>query len=495
MTIIRANGWTPDQADTGSSGMITATNCLPGTNSYTPMPDYAAVSTTALDDYARGAIDVRDKDLNAFQYAGDELKLYRLSGTTWTDASQVGGYATGTEERWEFEQWKNVLIATNFSDDPQVLTLGGTTFADLTTSLRARHVAKVDQHVVFCNTYDGTDGNVPDRVWTSAYDDHTDYTPDSTTGSSVRDLGGGPIERIFGGEFGVILCRDKVYRMSWVGAPAWFNIDQTVTGVGTVAPGACAQLGNDVYTYSRNGFYRIVNGSQEIPIGTSERGMEIVDDFMAADLDSDYLYRMSCVADPKSGRIFWLYPGAGNNAGQPNRIICYDSKLQKWSTIDIELDNLWAAGGVGYTLEQLDTISSDIDALPASLDSSVWKGGGILSMGAFGTDQNHGFFTGDQMTATFVSPEQEFNEGRHSMHLRHTAMVEGGSVTARVGYRNSLRDDPTWTTSISENRWGRLPKRVKARYHRLEVTVSGTWTHFIGWQLDADDVRATGKNA
>lgn len=490
--IIQANAWVPDQAALGNPGMLTVKNCLPGSNGYKPLPSFVDV-TDATTAYVRGAIDVRDKDLNVYQYAGDAGELYSLSGGSWSDIGIGGGYSTGTEERWEFELFKNTLIATNFTDEPQSITIGGVAFANLTTDLKARHVARIDQHIVFGNTNDLTDGNVPDRIWTSAYDDETDYTPDSVTGASVRDLGGGPIERIFGGEFGVILCRDRVYRMQWVGAPTWFTIDETITGLGAIAPGSCCQLGTDVYTFSQHGFFRIVNGSQAIPIGSDPRVGSIVDDFMFGDLDSDYLYRMSCVADPKSGRVFWLYPGAGNDAGQPNHIIIYDSKKNKWSYAEHELDYIWRAGGIGVTLEGLDSYSSSIDDLAFSLDSSAWKGDGALTLAAFDSSHQHGFFSGSPMSATFVSAEQEFFEDRHAMLLRYTPLVDQGTVTGQVGHRNTLRNEPVWTSVINENVWGRLPKRVKARYHRLQVDVSGEWTNFIGWQVSGKDVRATGR--
>lgn len=491
MPVLRANFWAPDQAALGNPGMLVAKNCLPGSNGYKPLPSFAAL-TGALTDYARGAIDVRDKDLNVYQFAGDETNLYQLSGSSWSDISGAT-YTTGTEEKWEFELYKNILIATNFTDNPQSITLGASSFGNLTTAVKARHVARIDQHLVFCNTYDGTDGNVPDRFWSSAYDDPTDWTPDSTTGSSVRDLGGGPIERLFGGEFGVILCRDRVFRASWVGAPTWFNIDETIKGVGTVAPGACCQLGTDVYTWSQHGFFRIVDGSQPIPIGTDRQLGALVDEYMSEDLDSDYLYRMSCVADPRSGRIFWCYPGAGNTAGQPNKLIIYDSKQNRWSFAEVELDMVWRAGGIGFTLEQLDNISSDIDDFPASLDSSAWKGDATLTLAAFDSSRAHGFFSDTPMAATFVSAEQEFYEDRHSLHLRHTPMLDQGTVVGRVGYRDTLRETVAWTQDISENRTGRLAKRVRGRYHRLEARASGDWEDFIGWLVSKDDVRPLGR--
>ena len=123
MAIIRVEDWVPDAADLGNPGSILIANALPGINGYKPMPSYSALSD-ALDDYCRGAIDVRDKELNVYQFAGDETKLYELTSTSWGDVSVGGGYATGTEERWEFILWKNQILATNFSDDPQKIELG-----------------------------------------------------------------------------------------------------------------------------------------------------------------------------------------------------------------------------------------------------------------------------------------------------------------------------------------------------------------------------------
>ena len=170
MAIIRVEDWVPDAADLGNPGSIQIVNALPGINGYKPMPSYSEL-TSALTAYCRGAIDVRDKSLNVYQFAGDETKLYELTGTTWGDASIGGGYSTGAEERWEFILWKNKVLATNFSDDPQTIELGAALFSDMTTDLRFRHMAKIKNFVVACNTYDTTDGNKPDRVRWCGFND------------------------------------------------------------------------------------------------------------------------------------------------------------------------------------------------------------------------------------------------------------------------------------------------------------------------------------
>lgn len=462
-------------------------NALPGVRGYKPMPSYQ-VLTDALDDYCRGAIDVRDKDLNVYQFAGDEAKLYQLTSTAWGDVSLMGGYATATEERWRFLLWKNKLLATNFSDYPQEITLGGSNFADLTTALKARQMAVVHEHIMAANTWDASDGNQPDRVWTSALGDETDWTASSLTGATVRNLGQGPIRRVFGGQYGVLLG-DHTFRADWEGAPRWFNIQPTVPGVGTIAAEACCQLGTTIYSISQAGFVRIENGAGYVPIGAGR-----VDEYFFSDLDDSYLYRISCVADPKSGRVFWSYPGAGNTDGQPNKIIVYDSSIDKWGVIEVDTQLLWRAGGVGFTLEQLDTVSASIDDLPVSLDSSQWKGDATLTLAAFNGSNIHGFFQGSPMTAVFTTKELEIYDGHRTLLQSFMPLVERGTVTARVGWRNSLADEVQWTSSAARlASSGRVKRRKRARFHRFEITCAEDWEHAMGVSVDDFGARRSGR--
>ena len=327
MPIIPCAEWIPDAADIGNPGTTVVINAIPGPTGYKPMPEHT-VLTGALDARARGAIDIRDKNLNVYQYAGDAAKLYRLVTTTWTDSSIGGGYSTASEEIWDFIRWKNQVIATNFSNNIQFLELAGTTFANLTTDFRCRRLATVGDFVVAANTYDVTDGLVPDRVRWSGFNDETDWTVSPTTGSDVRDLKGGPILKVYGGEHGVILSRDSVWRMSFEGAPTWFRIDETVPGVGTLGPGASSRIGNTIFSMAENGFHAITNGTGSTPIGTGR-----VDAFIREDLDSSYLHRITSVADARSGRVFWAYPGAAHTAGTPKRILVYDVGLNRFGLI------------------------------------------------------------------------------------------------------------------------------------------------------------------
>lgn len=482
--IIPIAEWLPDAAPLGMKGAVQITNAIPGTNSYKAFPSHVPL-TSALDNDPTGAIDVRDKSGNVYQFAGDTSKLYELSSTTWGDVSKVGGYSTGTGERWEFVKWKNQVLATNFSDSMQTIELGAAAFSDLTTAFRARHIATIGDHVVTASTFDGTDGDKPDRVRWSAFNDETDWTVSPTTGADFRDLKGEPIQRIFGGEYGVIFTNQSTYRMDYVGTPTFFTIDETLPGVGLLGPGAAARIGSTVFAWTTQGFVAVQDGTGYLPIGAGK-----VDLWAFADLDDSYLERISAVSDPIGGRVFWAFPGSGNSAGTPNKILCYDKNFQKWSLIEQEVSILWAAGGVGFTLEQLDSFSSSVDDLAASLDSSQWKGDGQVLLAAFDTDKKHGFFSGNPMQGVIDTREVQINEFGRTMLSSFRPLVDGGSVTALVCSRNTLTDDVSYGPVLTPTSTGRFTTRSNARYHRIRLIADDDWSDILGVQID--DARAVG---
>ena len=485
MTIIPVSEWAPDAARLGNRGSPVIKNAVPGTNSYKPMPQFQAL-TSALAAQPLGAYEVRDRADNVYQYAGTSAALYQLSGTSWADVSLGGGYSTGSEERWHFVKWKNKILATNYTDEIQTITIGGANFADLTSAFRCRRLAVVRDFVVAANTFDGTDGEISDRVRWSAFNDETDWTVDPSTGADFRDLKGGPIQQIFGGEHGLIFSRDSTWRMDYSGAPDWFQINETLPGVGLLAPNAAARLGNVVYAWTGQGFLAIQNGTGYSPIGEGK-----VDRTAFMDLDDAYLNRISTVVDPKSGRVFWAYPGSGHSGGRPNKIVCYDTNLNRWSEIEQEVEMLWRSGGVGYTLEQLDAFSSSIDDLDVSLDSSQWKGDGRVLLAAFNSTYAHGFFEGAPMTGEIEIKEMEINAGRRTMLGSFRPLVEGGSFTAQIGSRNKLTDDISYSAVLSPTSTGRVTKRSNARYHTIRVNPTGDWENFIGVSIERDDARVT----
>src|SRR3990167_8306770 len=175
----------PDLPPLLNDGLTRAEGVLPQDQGYKPIPVLSDLTTTAMDNRAQGMFGARSVDAvgTTYIYTGDSTKLYVVSGNAFTDVSGAT-YTPASDDRWEFAQWGNQIIATNFADVVQQITIGGANFAALGGSPpNARHVAPVDNFLVLGNLNDGTD-----RPQGIAWCDRGDITNWSTGLSDVQDL-------------------------------------------------------------------------------------------------------------------------------------------------------------------------------------------------------------------------------------------------------------------------------------------------------------------
>ena len=127
---INFGNFEPDLPDIFTQGTSMAKNDIPHQNWYLPFKSIST-DTDALTAFCRGAVAYSDGEGNTEVFAGDETKLYRLAGTTF---SSVGGstYSSGDESYWEFAKFGQQVIATNFDNNIQVRGFGASgSFADL----------------------------------------------------------------------------------------------------------------------------------------------------------------------------------------------------------------------------------------------------------------------------------------------------------------------------------------------------------------------------
>lgn len=398
-------------------------------------------------------------------------------------------YDTASEDGWELIRWRDQVLATNYTNDPQEITLGDANFADLTTALKIKHWAVVRNFVMAGWTNDGVDGEVPWRVRWCAFNDPSDWTVSPTTLADYEDLYQKKIQRVFGGEYGIIMQDTAITRATFVGAPTVFQFDEVVNDIGLIAPGAAVQLGDKIFFLSERGFYELVAGSQIRPIGVGK-----VDKTVLTDLDGNYLHRISAVADPNNNRVVFGYPGQGNVDGTPNKIVIYDPSIDKWSEAEQEHELLWVAAGAATVLEDFDTLYGDLDTMDVSFDSSRWIGGNE-QLAMFDTSHQSGFFDGGSRDATITTREYMF-DGEQRVRVRgYRPLVRGTGVevSGRVGYRNDIADDPSYTDTNTPNTGGRITCRTNARYHRFELTVSGQWTEAFGVMVEGKDLGPGGR--
>lgn len=492
MAVIPFGEWQPDLPAHQLPGLVTCKGIIPRTSqSYGPFKAFG-VHSSALTARCQGAFAGRDTSGNVNLFAGDVADLYRLTSasTTWENVSRGAGvpdYATASDGRWVLAQYGKRVIATNFADDMQSYVIGTSTdFAQLAAAApRARALAVVRDHVMVGNTFDGTDGAVPERVWWCAIDDPTSWPTIGSAAAAAaqsdrQDLvgEGGAVQTLVGsvgvGD-GVVIQERAVQRITYVGPPQIYQFDLVQGARGTVAPGSVAHLGAVIAYLGENGFY-MFDGRTSVPIGHDK-----IDRTFFADLDQTYATRIASAIDPVDKLFFWAYPGADNTNGVPNRLLTWNWALGRWSLQELTTEMILRAATFGYNLDNADGLGYNVDTSPFSPDDRFWAGGlGILA--AFDSSHRLGYFNGANLAATIETGDMDLAEGRRVYMDGIRPVVDGGTVTVSAGYRDLQSAAVSYTTARAAGDDGFSPHNISARFIRakVEVAASGSWSHAHG---------------
>ncbi len=510
-SIIEFAAWLPDQPALNSPGATVASNCRPSAIGYRPMPDIKPFTTAALDSFAQGAISVTAIDGEVTSYVGDAAKLYDITSAAATDVSVAGGYSTVADGIWDFAKWANTVIATNLSDPVQTITIAGANFANLISSTdtpKAKFVSIDDNGFVILGNISDESGSAPTRVRWSAQNDPTDFDESAATLSDKQDLqgeGGDVQGLLYGGDFTTVFRENSIHRMQFVGPPLIFQIPQVVQNLGLRTPGAAAAFGRMHYFLASSGFY-VFDGATAQNIGSEQVDRLFWDTEGGANTDAVdvvNIHRVRATIDPDNQQVFFAYPTASAPANACDRILCYDWTVQRWSLISVDTQLLFRHLSEGYTLEGLDSVSTSIDALPSaaaelSLDSKAWMGGAI-KLGAVDTTNKMATFEGSNLAAVMATAEMNLaasggSPGYRSKLTEVVSLVDGGTPTMRIGYRNLPGDTVTYTAAVAQNASGFHPFLIDSRYFRAEVTVpaGSSWTHAQG--VNGVEYAVTTKN-
>ena len=488
-SVINFGEFLPDQPALNNPGATEAKNVIPAATGYRCFNDLSALSGAATNKIL-GMFAGKDDSGNAALYAGDSGKLYKMNAadSSLTDLSKVGGYSTAGDDRWRFVQFGETLLATNYDDDIQTGTVAsGSAFADLSgTPPKAKFIAVVRDQVMLGYTNDTTDGEKPYRLWWSGINDQTSWTP-GTDLSDYQDVAdAGDCTGLIGGEYAIALFDRAIVRLSFVGAPLIYQVDRLTNQRGCSVPGSVASVGSAmVFFLSDDGFY-MLRGTDLVPIGAEKINRWFLDRFKVADRDN-----MVSAVDPVNQNVIWAYPNTSSASGENNEILVYNYNLNRWSYIETDCTALAQLFTSGYTLEQLDNISSSVDALPASMDSAIYKGGSFFFAGA--KDKKVHSFTGDCLDATIETGEFSVAPGRRALVnnvIPYMTSKSGQSptVSIAVGARQRQIDVPTFTSASSINADGYCPVRSLGAFHRVRMSITGEWQIAQGIDVDAKQV-------
>lgn len=462
---------------------------------------------------------------------------YTRSGTTVTASITAHGLTNGATYEVDITSGNGtdgeyVVTVVNANSFTYTDTNSGTTSGDIrvikSDAPIAKHLTVIRDFVVGAYIEAGT---YPNRVQWSDVNDPSYWDSDGASLADFQDIeDGGDITGITGGEFGVVLMENAVVRMSFVGSPNIFQFDVIARGVGCIEGGSVTQYAGVTYFLGADGFYAC-DGQQVIRIGAEKINRYFFNNANIGDIDS-----ISASIDPERNVVMWDYA----NISGSRSLIIYNYQTQKWSEAETDVNYLSTLSSTGASLDGLDsaydvtagsfvvgkyyTIRSvgttdftligavantvgvlfqatgvgtgdgvgidqaaattglkSLDALSASLDDRIWKGGKFL----FGGVRNDRIivFTGTRPTATLTTNDLEF--GYNSLVNLIRPSVDNGSADVKIASRKELNDTITFGTVVSANSEGRVGVRSHGRYHRISVTPTGAnWTLAIGVDVD-----------
>ena len=477
----------PDQPAFKNRGATEVKNVIPALSGYRVFKTQSAVSGAA-DNKIIGMFSGKDDSANAALYAADSTKIYLFNAadSTLVNKSKSGNYTTSSDDRWRFVQFGEKVICTNFDDPIQIAQqVGqGAVFADLGGSPpKAKFIAVVRDQVMTGHTNDSSDGVKPYRLWWSGVNDEDYWTP-GTSLSDFQDIPDvGDCTGLVGGEYAIALFEKAIVRGNFVGSPLVYTFQKLSTSVGCSTSGSVAAIGSSqVFWLGDDGFYMLV-GDQIKAIGAEKINRWFLDRFKI-----DSKENMVSGIDPRTQNVIWSYPNSESTDGENNEILIYNYRLDRWSYVSEGTTSISSLMTAGYTLDTLDNINSSIDALPASLDDGIYKGGVFFFAGA--KDKKVQSFSGASLDATIETTEFEVAKGQRSVINNLIPYITCGSselqtITAQIGSRQRQIDQPVFSASSSLNADGYIPVRSLGAFHRVRINLTGDWEIARGVDIDA----------
>lgn len=455
--------WMPDKPPHLLDGLVVARNVYAGPNGYRPVKTLTA-ATEALPETFQGGASFVATDGTATLLAGTATDLYEYAAGSW--ASLLGSLALNADNRWRFAQFGDLAICVNGDVIEKVDLITGAQ-APLGGSPPTASMVTVVRDFVVVGRADGDQSMVQ---W-SAFNNAEGWTPGTDQSGFQPMLTGGAVMGLAGGEYGVILQRRRIVRMSYLGAEPWFQFDEISSNIGCVSAGSVVHSGRLVFFLSDRGFM-MCDGSDVKPIG-----VERVDRTFFASYPRSDLKNMYAAVDPQNTLVMWSMPGG--------RIWAYNWTLDRWSDIATNVAAIFEGFTGDTSLEALAVIFPDLDAMTISLDDPSFSGGDPLLMIVDTTDVV-GTFSGANMVPNITIPFVELVPGRVARTKRCRPMTDAiEGITLTFDTRARLGDgvnEEAFSTMPAE---GDMPVRTAARFQSIktEIAAGTDWSYIQGLEL------------
>ena len=410
-------------------------------------------------------------------FAGTAAKLNYFSGASlgFVDRSRAvgGAYAITGDAHWEFEQMGDFVIAAGAGEIPQFWDLSadpesaGTLWDDIPNAPGYTGAIPDFEHIAICRGF--LLGSLDFTLTWSGFGDFAAWVPDPLGTQSDFQVfqTGGRVQRIIGGEYAVVVQERAIQRMTYIGVPDIFQIDEVATNTGTFAPGSVVKIGGLIYFLNDDGF-QVFNGAQVQTIGDGK-----INRYFLNLVKQEYLGRMSAAVDPVNKLIMWAAVSVNNSAGDPTPdiIICYHYTQDRWTTIDVgeAIDFLASAFTYPFTLDQIGTLFGSIEDVSPPLDDTFWQGSQRFPA-LVNAAHKLSYLQGSPLPATWETSELNPGGDRRTVVNKVWPLVDGGASLAAVGSRDLQSGAVVYDAAAAVNDTGFVPVRHAGRYHSLKIT-------------------------
>jgi hypothetical protein len=256
-----------------------------------------------------------------------------------------------------------------------------------------------------------------------------------------------------------------------------FAIERIAEDKGLLAPYSLVRAGDRIFFLAQQGFHEMLATGVPVPIGK-----ERFDRTFFADYDQSQLQLVIGAPDPEQSRVYWAYKSQAGAAGLFDRILCWDYALNRASLIAQTGEYLISTARPGLTLEGLDSISTDVEALTFSFDDVALTG--LPKLAIFDGSHKLGFATGGALEATLDTPEQALDRQRRVRVKGLKPITDAPAAFGAVGARESAQSAVAYSAEQPVNARGLCPANVSARLARgrLRIPAGTPWTFASGFE-------------
>ena len=454
----------PDQDSLGG-GLDVARNVVPIVGGYGPIKGHYSISSALPAAFAGGA-SYNANDGSSYLLAGTATGLSKYAGGAWTSLAS----AMTVAGRWRFTQFGDYVVSVNGVQTKVSALAGG---AGTTTALAGAPVGvcicAIADYVVIGQAAGDLNG-----IYTSGFNNHTDWNVVTGTATYQPMLTGGEVMGLAGGEYGVILQRQRLVRMTRTGdSKSPFSYDEITSNAGCASKGSVCQSGRTVFFLSDRGFMALDDGQALRPIGS-----EKVDRTFQAKVSTADYERIFSAVDPKLKLVYWMVPGS------PSYVLIYNFALDRWSEGSFIADGLFPGFTSSIDLETLAVTYPDLDAMTISLDDPRWRGGApamyLVVAGQVGT------FDAANLPATITTSFEEMTPGRRTRVRAVRPITDSLTTGITLDCRARLADAANVKTADVLRASGIKPVRASGRYIQTTWTDTGAWTYAQALEIERE---------